>query len=231
MGKGTDPNDEFEAKHMASEGRVLHHDKRVSRVLAGMLAVPGLLTILLGVFIALTNATASRPVPGAALPFVVAGVAGLGALLMLMGVVFGVLRTIVTDKEVNIKYGLWGPTISLGDVVSCRAVDYEWTEFGGWGIRMGKNGAWAYVPSGSRAVEIRYREGSKEKRVLVGVASPEEVARKINEAAARFATRPGDRLRVPIDDRVDPETRREIEAEVEAALEADGSKSTRRRKS
>lgn len=38
-------------------------------------------------------------------------------------------------------------------------VDYDWTEFGDWGIRLGRDGTWAYVPSGERVLELREQSG------------------------------------------------------------------------
>src|SRR5450631_3632861 len=102
-------HDAFEANEMHDGARVVRRDKNVSRLMAGLLAVPGLLTIALGVFIAFANATASKPVPESALPFVCGAIVALGLLLCTLGVAFGVLRTVVTERAVHVKYGLWGP--------------------------------------------------------------------------------------------------------------------------
>lgn len=174
--------DEFEARHMQDGAAVLHRDKRVSRGLALALLVPGLLTVLLGGFVGFANATASKPVPAAALPLVVGGVVALGLFLMLLGVMFSVVRTLVTARAVHVKFGLWGPDIPLGAIEEAKVVRYDWMQFGGWGIKRNAQGTWAYVPSGDQAVELVYREGGAERRVLVGVEDPAELVRKIAEA-------------------------------------------------
>jgi hypothetical protein len=183
---GGEPRDDgFEAREMHDGAPVVHRDKKVSRAMAALLAVPGLLAMLVAAFVGIANATSHEPLPAEALPVVALMLAALGVLFVGMGVVFGVLRTIVTERAVHVRYGLWGPTIPLEAIRSCDAVDYDWTEFGGWGLRRGRGGAWAYMPVGKRAVEIRYREGDEEKRVLVGAGDPEATARAIRAALER----------------------------------------------
>src|SRR5205823_2924497 len=113
--------------------------KRIARGMLAMLATAGVLTTALGVWIAFANATSHKPVPAEALPVVVAMVCALGLALVGLGIVFGVLRTVVTERAVHVRYGLWGPTIPIEAIASCAVVDYEWTKFGGWGIRRGKD--------------------------------------------------------------------------------------------
>lgn len=207
--------DAFEADAMQDGARVIYRDKRVSRSMAAILAVPGVFTMLLGVFIAMTNATASKPVPAAALPFVVAAVIALGAMLPVLGVMFGVLRTVLTERALHVKYGLWGPTIPLDAVRSCTVRPYEFAEFGGWGIRRSLRGTWAYVPTEvSDVLEIAYEEGGKEKRVVLGASDPRELARRIDEARGAAGTK----LRVAADATAGAEA--EAEAEAEAAEES-----------
>lgn len=202
--------DEFEARHMLDDAPVVHRDKRVSRLLALALAIPGLFTVLLGVFIGFANATASKPVPAVALPFVVAAVMALGVALMTLGVIFAVVRTVVTTREVHVKFGLWGPRIPLSALKSTRVVKYEWMKFGGWGIRRGADGTWAYVPSGDRAVELVFEEGGVEKRVLVGVEDPTETVRQIGRAKDALST---GRLRVEAEDSTPADAEEAEEAE------------------
>mgnify|MGYP003592771031 CR=1 FL=1 len=188
--------DDYESSEMHDGAPVVHRDKHVSRAMALLLGVPGLLTMVLGAFVAMTNATASRPVPAAALPLVVALVVGLGLGLAALGVVFGVLRTVVTARAVHVKYGMWGPTIPLDAIRSCEVVAYDPLEFGGWGIRLGRKGAWAYVPAAAGPVlELVYVDEAtkKERRVLVGAANAEETRLQIERARARAA---GSRVRV-----------------------------------
>jgi hypothetical protein len=205
--------DAFEATAMHDGAPIVHRDKRVSRGMALLLAVPGLFTIALSVFLAIANGTSDKPIPAGALPFVVAGLAGLGVAFFVLGIVFGVLRTVVTERAVHVKYGLWGPDIPLESIESCDVVEYDWTEFGGWGIRLGADGTWAYVPTSGRVLELRYRRDGKTKRVLVGVHDADETARQIRVARARVET---SRQRARV--RIEAETEASAEGEPEEDL-------------
>lgn len=183
--------DEFEAKNMHDGSPIVHRDKKVSRGMTAALCIPALFVIALSVYIAVANGTASKPVPEAVLPLVCAGVAALGVFLGVIGLMFAVVRTIVTEEAVHVKYGLWGPDISLDAIKSCNVVEYDWTQFGGWGIRRGRDGTWAYVPASGPVVELRYVEEGKDKRVLVGAEDATETVRQIERArAARSRPRP-----------------------------------------
>jgi hypothetical protein len=195
LADGPKGHDAFEATEMHDGARVVRRDKVVSRLMAGMLAVPSLFTIGIGIYIAFANTTAPKPIPAEALPLVVAGVVGLGVLLGVLGIAFGVLRTVVTERAVHVRYGLWGPTIPIASIRSCRVVDYHWTKFGGWGIRRARDGTWAYVTaSGGKVVELRYIEGGRERCALVGANDAAETARQIEEL--RSAAPVKDRVRV-----------------------------------
>ena len=217
-------NDAFESRYMSGDDNVRHRDKRVSRGMAAILGFAGLFVVALTVAIGVANATAARPLPAVALPFVLAAMAGLAGMFGLLAITFAVLRTVVTDREVIIKYGLWGPSIPLDAITSCKVVRYEWTRFGGWGIRRGRGGVWAYVPGPGDVVEIAYTEKGKEKRILVGVATADLVAAEIQHA--RQALRAGLRI-----DPTDDEELGAIEAEREAmaAEEAEAKEAEQRR--
>lgn len=197
--------DAFEEAEMHDGSPIVHRDKLVSRGMTGIMLGGGSLPLLVGILVALTNSTASRPVPPGAVPLVVALTAALSVALWITGIVFGVVRTVVTKQAVHVKYGLWGPTIPLDAIESARVVEYDWTEFGGWGLRIGKDGARAYVPQNGPCVELVYREGGKTKRLLVGAAEASRTVRAIEEA----------RGRVRIAD--DGSSRAEDEAALEAA--------------
>ncbi|HEX8790980.1 MAG TPA: hypothetical protein VF765_08500 [Polyangiaceae bacterium] len=173
-------HDAFEAAEMHDGARVVRRDKVVSRSMAVMLAAPSLFTIAIAVYIAFANASASKPVPPEALPLVVGGMVALGLLLATLGIVFGVLRTVVTEHAVHVRYGLWGPTIPIPSIRACRVVDYEWTKFGGWGIKRARDGTWAYVAtSAGKVLELTYEEEGRERRVQIGVSDAAETARQI----------------------------------------------------
>lgn len=162
---------------------VVHRDKKVSRGMAMLLAVPGVFTIALGIFVGFVNSSSQKPLPGAALPIVIGALVALGLGFVLLGLMFGVLRTVITEKAVHVKYGLWGPTIPLASIRACRVVEYDWTEYGGWGLRRGKKG-WAYVPANGPCVEIEYREDGADKHVLIG---GENAAATVSEINRRLA--------------------------------------------
>jgi hypothetical protein len=75
---GEPRGDAFEASEMHDGAPVVRRDEKITRRTAALVAVPGVLTVALAVFIAFANASSSKPVPAGALPFVVAGVAALG---------------------------------------------------------------------------------------------------------------------------------------------------------
>jgi hypothetical protein len=196
---------------MSGDAVVRHRDKLVSRGMAAALAVPAVFVLVLTVVIGVGNAAASRPVPPQALPFVLAGMVAFALLYALLAVTFAVLRTVVTDREVNVKFGLWGPRIPLDAITACKVVPYDWTKFGGWGIRRNRGGTWAYVAGNGDVVEIAYTEGGKDKRVLVGAAEPGTLAAEIERARQASS-----RLRVSADGAVEAETASAAEEALDA---------------
>lgn len=182
-------DDTFEAKYMADGTTVLHRDKRVSRKMALLLTIPGLLTLYHAISVPLVNDASTRPMPPSIVPFWTIGMGLLAVFFFVLAIVFGVLRFVVTERAIHVKYGLWGPTIPLEDVTSCKVVDYDWLKYGGWGIRRGIDGSWAYVPSSGSVVEIVYRDGKREKRVVLGAADPHALARSIAEAKSAGGAR------------------------------------------
>jgi hypothetical protein len=199
---------------MTHDAEVRHRDKRVSRLLAGVLVAPALFTWFMAFFIAFTNSSADKPLPGAALPIVVAAMGGLGLMFVVLSLTFAVLRSVVTDHQVVVKYGLWGPEIDLASIVSCKVVDYEWTKFGGFGIRLGSGGVWAYVPGPGEVVEIEYDASGERKKVLVGAKDARALSLEINRAREALV-----RARIAGDAR-DEAMEREVET-MAAALEAE----------
>lgn len=98
--------------------------------------------------------------------------------------VLGVLRmtTEVTPAECRVWFG-WVPTfhhtVTLTDVVKVEVVEYRpMADYGGWGIRRGRNGERVYNARGNRGVRLELGDGT---RVLVGSQTPEELARAIEQ--------------------------------------------------
>jgi hypothetical protein len=176
--------DDFESDFMVGDASVRHADKRVSRAMAAIVGVWAPFCWALAIIIGFANASSDNPVPASALPLVLGAIAALGLMFAALAVTFAVLRTVVTSTEVNVKYGLWGPTIPLEQIRSCKVVDYEWTKFGGWGIRRGVGGKWAYVPGPGEVVEIEYGDGDI---VQIGAKDPRKLALEIDRARQALA--------------------------------------------
>mgnify|MGYP001255378321 CR=1 FL=1 len=211
----TKNDDAFEARYMRDGTKVLHRDKRVSRKMAAILAVAGVIVLAQAISIPFVNEGSARPMPADLVPFWVVMMGLLGLSFFVMAVALGVLRFVVTENAVHVKYGLWGPTIPLESVVSCKVVDYDWLKYGGWGIRRGIDGSWAYVPGSGPVVEIVYRDGAKEKKVVLGANDPHALARSIVEATS------GERVRVGASETSALERQAESEVETEALEDAD----------
>ena len=130
------------------------------------LGVAGALAALLGVI-------ASAVVGGSDGPPVVLNVA-LG--LLFLAVVWTMLsaRLTFTVRRVTLEVHWWvlaKKIISRTDIVSAEAATYDpMREFGGWGIRFGRNGSRAYSMSGNRAAELSLKDG---KRIVLGSRDPE----------------------------------------------------------
>jgi hypothetical protein len=123
---------------------------------------------LLGVpLVALTIATIMA---AATVPAMIAVAIVEAMLLTLVALVFSHLRLVVTDRALHIQLGLWGPKIPIERVRSIRALPYDWKKYGGWGIRLGRDGSWCYsVPGGSgECVEIEWVDdrGTTRKHVV-----------------------------------------------------------------
>jgi hypothetical protein len=207
-------HDAFEAREMHDGSPVVHRDKRVSRAMAGIMTLPALLTAVLAVVIPLQNATASKPLPPEALPFVVGGLALMSLLFGVLAIAFGVLRSVLTTRALHVKYGLWGPTIELSKIRAARVIPYPLIKYGGWGIRRGLDGSWAYVsPNPGDVVEIDYEDArGKAKKVVVGPENPTALVAAIE--------RERHKPRVRIEEFEPPKsTRNSGDAELEALAE------------
>src|SRR6185369_5882216 len=106
-------------------------------------------------------------------------------MMALLSLLFAVLRITVTREAVLVQYGLFGPKIQLSQISDCAAVDYNWMDYGGWGIRRGRDGSWAYNMMGDagRAVRIQWTDEKGKKQVtLLASPDPEGLARAVNDA-------------------------------------------------
>lgn len=107
------------------------------------------------------------------------------ALLVLVGVLLpallfiGLLRmtTEVSPTGTRVWFG-WVPTyrrlIPLGSIQKIEVVTYRpLVEFGGWGIRISRDGVRALSARGNRGVRLDLADGT---RLLIGSQRPEELA-------------------------------------------------------
>ena len=111
---------------------------------------------------------------------------GLGVLLLSLWMFRMRLVTEVRDDLLRVHFVLlWKPKIiPFAEIRSFEVVTYRpIIEYGGWGIRRGRNG-WAYNVSGNRGVRLELSDGA---RFLVGSRQPEELARALGE---RMGLRP-----------------------------------------
>lgn len=164
--------DAYESEYMRGEGTILYRDKTRS---------PWQLHAICGTVAAVLIATAIA-IPAAWISTAFS--------LFVIGVVwllFSVLRVTVSEGHVNIQLGLFGPKIPIGAIESVEATDYDWKQFGGWGIRLNSKGEWMYnLPGdGGKAVRIVWRN-RKGRRKVTYVASREhlQLAATIERARA-----------------------------------------------
>lgn len=164
--------DPYETEYMRGEGMVLYRDKTRS---------PWQLHAIFGA-VATMILVSAIVAPGGW----VAAAIGI-PVLMLVSLLFSVLRVTVSQGHVNVQLGLFGPRIPIPAIESAEALDYDWKQFGGWGIRVNRQGEWMYnLPGdGGRAVKIIWRD-RKGRRKVTYVASREadQVATAIGQARA-----------------------------------------------
>lgn len=204
--------DEYERRYM-SEGGLVYQSKARAPLLF-------LLLLLLPTLIAVPIVAAAALQPGAPASTWLAALPG-PIITLVVGLLFAVLRATVTATHVHIQYGLFGPKIPLARIESCEAVSYDWKRYGGFGIRRGLDGSWAYNMMGDqgRAVRIVWRDESGDRvTTLLSSPDPEAFAAAVLRARGTTIERVVGR-RVPTEDEL-AEAEREVEAELEAEGEA-----------
>lgn len=114
--------------------------------------------------------------------------AGAGVCAPLL-VVIGLLRmtTEVTPTDIRVWFG-WVPTyrrfVPLGTIQKIEVVSYRpLADYGGWGIRTGRDGERVLNARGNRGVRLDLSDGT---RLLIGSQRPEALA-----VAIERAVRPG----------------------------------------
>ena len=75
---------------------------------------------------------------------------------------------------------------SFADLLRCEPKTYSpIKEYGGWGIRYGKNGK-AYNVYGNRGVHLEFHDG---RQMLIGSQKPEKLARAVQQGLAEYRAR------------------------------------------
>jgi hypothetical protein len=174
--------DKYERDHMAA-GMELCRDKitwKLHWILLGMAVALAASTTAF----ALTGPTPDNPLW---VTFLVGGMAALFSILWLM---FAVMRTVVTTDEIHVQYGLWGPRVPIEAIESCEVTKYDWTEFGGWGIKYSTSSkTWAYSlwGHGNDVVRLVWTEKGKTKRAVFHARDPEAIVMAVQRARANAA--------------------------------------------
>ncbi len=103
--------------------------------------------------------------------------------------VVGVLRmtTMVTPTDVRVWFGFiptYRRAYEIGAIARVEIVQYRpVADYGGWGVRHGRDGERALIARGDRGVRLHFHDGTK---ILIGTQRPEELA-----LAVEGALRPG----------------------------------------
>jgi hypothetical protein len=116
------------------------------------------------------------------LEFSLAAVSGL-ALPFLLAIYLLQMTTEVTPTEIRVWFG-WVPiyrrVVSIGSIRRYAVVQYRpIADYGGWGIRAGRDGERVLNARGDRGVRLELTDGSK---LLIGSQRPEELAETIERA-------------------------------------------------
>lgn len=173
------PGDAYEEAYMSGEGEVLYREKMVGRLPwdAALLAPGAFGTAITGVGLIAAGA------PIAA----IAGVTALTALpFAAIWLLFRTLRVTVSTAMVHIQFGMWGPEIPVEAIVDVQAIEYDWTDYGGFGVKY-RNGTWIYNMIGDerQAVQITWMQGEKQRTTVVSSKDPAALAGAITEAMRR----------------------------------------------
>lgn len=94
--------------------------------------------------------------------------------------VFARLETRIDRKGISYRFFPFHTrvrTIFWNDIAGASVRTYNpLTEFGGWGVRLGRNGEKAFNVSGRQGLGIELKSG---KKILIGTRLPEEITRAL----------------------------------------------------
>lgn len=124
------------------------------------------------------SSTANRPIPaGATLPGVITSTVMLAIIALLMR-----QSVTVLPGEVVLSFGwvnTWRKRIDLSEVATLEAVQFSPVrDFGGWGIKRGRDGIWCYNVKGNTGVHLR---GPKT-NLIIGTQYPDALLAALKAA-------------------------------------------------
>lgn len=112
---------------------------------------------------------------------------------LFVGLMFSVLRIVISSKYVDVQYGIFGPKIPLSAIESVEPVIHRYQSAFRWGITPLRNGEWLYAIAGDegRAVKITWttRRGKRQAHYL-GSHDHERLAAAIDAARGEAGDRP-----------------------------------------
>ncbi len=147
-------------------------------------------------------------------------------LLLMVTLLLSHLRLSVTATHVHVQLGMFGPTIPLAAVESVEAIKYSAMRFGGWGIRYGGGGRWAYSVPGSSgdAVEIVWTDAGGGRRTHVVTCEDGPAMARAIAAGRSRARGESQGVRIAAEDRVEGAEEAAEEVGAEAETRAQGRK-------
>ena len=187
--------DEYEAKYMGAAGEIIHREKAIAP-LSWQLVFGSIVGVELIAMIAMLLSGAGPMALAIFLP---------GALVFFMlWMLFAVLRVTVSTDAFHVQFGVFGPRIPIASITTVESIQYDWKEYGGWGLKRSfKDGTAMYNMWGDdgRAVKVTYvNEKGKTCRVAVGSANADTLAIALQRARAgvRVETSEAARVRVAV---------------------------------
>lgn len=147
-------------------------------------------------------------------------------LLLMVTLLLSHLRLSVTATHVHVQLGMFGPTIPLAAVESVQAIKYSALRFGGWGIRYGGGGQWAYSVPGSSgdAVEIVWTDARGGRRTHVVTCEDGPAMARAIAAGRRRAQGETQGVRIAAEDNAEASAGEEETVGAEAEAGAQGRK-------
>ena len=92
---------------------------------------------------------------------------------------FSVLRITITQSHLEVRYGrLNRKIVPLGKMTDCEHIQIGLKEYGGIGIRLGRDGTWAYNTSLGDAVKVTILG---ERPFAFSTANPEKICELLQE--------------------------------------------------